>query len=55
MNELYKYGLDWIRIGNLLHTTPTLYHLSYFGSYEIPFKCYRWTSRLVLGLDDFKT
>ena len=25
-----------IRTDNLLHTTPTLFHLSFFGRYEIP-------------------
>ena len=32
-----------------------LYHLSYFGSYETPFKCYtcRWTGKRVIKSDEF--
>ena len=37
MNELKKKWFVWIRTGNLLHSMPTLYHLSYFRSYELPF------------------
>ena len=37
-----------IRTSNLLHSTQSLYHLSYFGSYDLPFKCNRWTGKCVL-------
>ena len=34
--------------GTLLQTTLTLYHLSYFGSYETLVKCYRWTGNVYM-------
>ena len=42
-----------IRTSNLLHSTQTLYHLSYFGRYELPFKCHIWTGKRVLIWDEY--
>ena len=42
-----------IRTSHLLLSKPMLHHLSYFGSYEIPFKCYRWTGKCVLSWGEF--
>ena len=52
VNKSYK-RFDWIRTSNLLHSTPMLYHLSYFGSYELPFKCNRGTGKRVLSSNEF--
>ena len=53
MNELYKKWIVGIRTGNLLRATPMLYHSRYIGSYELPFKCYRWTGERVLSWYEF--
>ena len=39
MNYIKKW-IDGIRTSNPLHSIPTLYHLRYFGSCEMLFKCY---------------
>ena len=44
-----------IRTSNLLNSMPMLYHLSYFGSYELLFKCNKWTGKRVLSWDVFLT
>ena len=42
-----------IRTSNFFHATQTLNHLSYFGLYDLPFKCNRWIGKRVLIWDDF--
>ena len=38
MNNIKKKWFGGIRSGKPLHSTPTLYHMRYFGSCEMLFK-----------------